>query len=100
MTTAIVLGSMVQFPPRPTLYGHLSIELVALEIDGPAFNMFQAVLDHLRHLGCRNNFRVPSPTGFISYQMIKDLAHVLLFISPGHATWVSKKSTRRGAYVG
>ena len=91
---------MIQFPPRPSLHGHLSIELVSLEIDGPAFNMFKAALDYLRHLGCRNNFPVESPTGLIVYHMIEDLAQVLLFISPGHSLWISKNSNRRGAYVG
>lgn len=91
---------MIQFPPRPSLIGHLSIELAALDIDGEAFQMFEVALDHLRNLGCRNNFPEESPRGKVVYQMIQDLAHILLFISPGHCMWVSKQSTRRGAYVG
>ena len=99
MTTSIVIASMISFPPRPSLIGHLSVELAALEIDGVAFQMFEAALDHLRNLGCSNNFPEKSPCGEIVYHMIEDLAHILLFISPGHCLWVSKKSNRRGAYV-
>ena len=100
LTTSIVIASMIHFPPRPTLYGHLSVELAALEIDGVAFNMFEVALDYLRNLGCKNNFPDESPCGQIVYHMIEDLSHILLFISPGHSTWVSQKSSRRGAYVG
>lgn len=91
---------MIQFPPRPTLIGHLSIELASLDIDGTAFEMFEHVLDHLRNVGCSNNFPNKSPRGLIIYEMIEDLAHALLFISPGHCQWTSKVSHRRGAYVG
>ena len=91
---------MISFPPRPSLIGHLSVELAALEIGGLAFEMFEVTLDHLRNLGCSNNFPEKSPRGEIAYKMIEDLAYILLFISPGHCLWVSKQSSRRGAYVG
>ena len=100
LTSAIVIASMIQFPARPSLIGHLSIELASLEIDGVAFEMFEHLLDHLRNLGCTNNFPNRSPRGLVVYEMIEDLAHCLLFISPGHCQWVSKFSNKRGAYVG